>query len=1069
MKRASRVRRWLAIVITLVVVFTLLGFFVVPAIARLQLETRLSAKLGRRVTVEKVRMNPYTASVTLENFAVAEKDNAAKFFGWRRLHVNVDPLSSWKEWVVHEIVLEDFDSRVVVNQDSSFNFSDLIAKLAPAETAPKTAPTKPARVVRIGIVHVARAGVNFSDHSRAKPFATTVGPLTFALTEFRTVSEKGSPYRFEAVTESGEKIAWAGTLKAEPPASSGELTLENIILSKYAPYYAERMQADIVDGRLTVRGHYEVSLADGKRMATLRAGAVQLRGLKVVERANQANALELPALDVVGIQADAMTQKASVDSIMLTGGRVRARREKDGSINLLKMLEPPGSAVAQTATPPATASTSPAPAAPAKPAKPDVTIGEFGLKDFQIEIADLAAARPVELALNDIQLTVRTLSLAEGAIMPLQLAFNWAPQGVVRLDGNVAISPMKGDLTVDVATLDLLPISPYLEQFANARITKGAVTAGLVIEASMTEGQPLAASVMGGAKLEKFGLVDGTNNEELAGIGDLTLRGLRASTTPELTVELDEISLGAPSARVVRNKDNTLNLLSVARTEPTPANAPPTPVNAPSTPANATAPEVPANPRVADQDPTPAPSAPAAPTTAGTPLPKIQIGKVVITDGDFRFTDRSVEPNVNMAINQFNGTIAGLSSTNPAKADLDVKAMVDGTSPIAIAGKIDPLGATRTLDVKVDFKNVDLVPLSAYSGKFAGYELARGKLLLDVKINVDGSKIDATNVITLNQFTFGSQVKSAEATTLPVRLGVALLKDKDGKIVLDVPVQGSTDDPSFRIGRVVMRVIVNLLTKAAMSPFSLLGSLIGGGGEELAYQEFKPGSAELQPEEIKKLEKMVKALTSRPALAVNLQGSYEAVEDSYALKQVKLAEAVRLAAAEQKRTANPNTPSPAEIVISAEEEAAMVKKMYDDKFPPGTRFGTPIPPAPAMAPPPAPPQGFMGRLIDSISGQTAREEKAVQEENARRVAEHAKALEAAITTGLPQEEMRRRLAEGTVVDGNDLRALAQARAQSVHDYFTNVGKISPDRLILAKERTEGGKEAKGARVTMELQ
>jgi hypothetical protein len=648
------------------------------------------------------------------------------------------------------------------------------------------------------------------------------------------------------------------------------------------------------------------------------------------------------------------------------------------------------------------------------------------------------------------------VTLAEVAQMPFQLAFNWAPQGAVRVDVNFVLAPMKADLTVDVASLDLLPVSPYLEQFANVRITQGALTTGMIIEAALPEGQPPAVSVTGGAKLEKFGLVDGARNEELAGIGDLTLQGLRATTTPELSIALDEIKLTGPFARVVLNQDKTINLLSILPGEPAAA----------ASPAGAVATKT----AEVESKTSPAPLSPAAAKTAApTPLPKIQIGKVVISEGDFRFNDRSLEPNVTMAINKFGGTIAGLSSTNPAKADLDLKALVDGVGPIAIAGKIDPLGVTKTFDLKVDFKNVDLVPLSPYSGRFAGYELARGKLLLDVKLDVNGNKIAAANVIPLNQFTFGSPVKSAVATALPVRLGVALLKDMDGKIVIDVPVQGSTDDPSFKVGRVVLRVIVNLLTKAAVSPFALLGAAFGGGGDELAYQEFKAGSTQIRPDELKKLETMVKALTNRPGLSVALQGSYDALGDMHALKELKLADTVRRAIWEQKRAVDSNTAPPEQLEITPEEEGAMIKKLYDEKYPPGTRFGAPVPPPPEMTPPPPPPTGFFPRLVAALSGRVAREEKAVQEENARRVAEHAKAIEMAVATGLPIDEMKGRLLEGTVVDGNDLRALAQARAASVRDYFTNVGKIAPERIFLAKDRVEGGKDAMGARVTLELQ
>jgi hypothetical protein len=364
------------------------------------------------------------------------------------------------------------------------------------------------------------------------------------------------------------------------------------------------------------------------------------------------------------------------------------------------------------------------------------------------------------------------------------------------------------------------------------------------------------------------------------------------------------------------------------------------------------------------------------------------------------------------------------------------------------------------------------VPLSPYSGKFAGYELARGKLVVDVKLLVDGKKIDSANVITLNQFTFGGAVQSAEATKLPVRLGVALLKDMDGKIVIDVPVQGNLDDPEFRIGRVVLRVIVNLLTKAATSPFTLLGAAFGGGGDELAFQEFAPGSSEIQAAEAKKLETMVKALTNRPGLSLDLEGNYDAAADAYALKRVKLAEQVRRAIWEKKHETDPNIAPPGELVITPEENVEMIKKLYDEKFPPGTEFGAPVPPPPAVVSPPPRPPGLWKRIVRTVTFQAKREQRAVEQENARLNTEHEQAVKAAITAGLPFDEMNARLAEAITIDENDLRALAQARAQSVRDYFAKTGGIATERLFLAKEKPDAAATpaaGKGPRVFLTLQ
>jgi hypothetical protein len=1021
---SARARRNLVIAGRAFVLFTITGFFILPPIVKSQLEKRASAALGRTVTVGRVRLNPYTLSITLENLEVREQDGKGPFLGWTRLYVNFDALASLTgDWVLSEIELDGFNAAVAVNHDGSLNFSDILARLTTPPTGRAATPAKPSRPIRIGSFKVAGARVDFADQSRRKPFATIVGPLTFALTEFRTAGARGAPYHFEAVTESGEKLAWTGTISAELFRSVGELNLENIFLPKYSPYYADRMQADPVAGKLSVRGHYEINLTEGQRVLKLTDGALQLRGLKLLERGSQETAVELPALDISGVNADALTQKAVIGSINFTGGHLRVRREKDGSVNLLTMLQP--AAENPAPTPPGAVS-----AAPAK--LPDVTIGEVVLKDFQVDLTDLAAPRPAQLGLGGIQLSLKNVTLADGATMPLQLSLNWAPKGTVHVEGALSIKPeVKADLKVDVAVLEILPLSPYLEQFVNARLTQGTVTANLKTQVALPDGQPFAAKVAGEVKVEKFGLVDGVHNEDLGGFGSLVLNGLRVSTSPQLSVALDEVNIAAPYARVVMNSDKSLNLAAIARAEAKP-------------PAPATAP------------------------TPTTPAPKVEVGKVIINEGDFSFADHSVEPNVRTAITQFGGTIAGLSSENMAKAAVDLKATVDGAGPVAITGQLDPFGVTRHVDLKLDFRNVDLMPFSPYTAKYAGYELARGKLALDVKFVLDGRKIDSADQITLQQFTFGAPVQSPDDIGMPVRLGVALLKDIDGKIFIDVPVQGSIDDPDFQIGKVVWRVIFKLLTKAAVSPFALLGSMFGGGGDELAYQDFASGAAVLQPEGIKKLETMVKALTNRPGLSLDLEGSYDGPADTFALKQQKLADTVRRAIWEARHASDPTIAPPEQLVITPEENAAMMKKLFDEKFPPGTQFGAPLAKAPvAAAPPPAPKKGFIGRVVDAVTFKGLRGDKAMPTETAKPV-ETVPAV-AAVAAGPTLDEMTGRLAETMEVGENDLRALAQSRAQQVRDYFINAGKIDPERLFLAKDKSDSAKPGRGPRVFLTLQ
>lgn len=1003
-------RRRLLIAGGLIALFTVTGFFILPPILKAQLEKRISTALGRTTTVQKVRVNPYAMSVTLEGVDVRLKDGTGSFLGWNRLYVNFDALASiWRAWTLGEVELDGFHVSAELKADGTFNFADIIERLEALRSSSPSVAAEPGRPIRVGALRVKEARLDFSDRQPKRPFVTSLGPVSFALTEFTTAPAPGAPYRFEAVTEAGERLAWSGTLAMEPLQSRGSFEIANLTLKKYTPYLEEKIQADVTDGRLSLRGDYEASLGQGGRVLKLTGGELQLRDLKVAERGQSDPVVDIPVLDIVDVEADAVAMQATVGRVVLSGGHLVVRREKDGALNLLTMLQAP--------------ETAPVAAATAAQPLPQFTVGEVAVKDLRVDLTDLAAPRPARLGLSGVDFSLRNLTLAEGVTMPLQLALNWAPQGAVKVAGQVAIRPeLKVELQTDVAGLEIRPLSPYLEALINARVTQGALTSTGAVRVDWVNGAP-AVTFDGGVSVEKFSLVDGVRNEELAGFAALALDGLKVTTAPQLTAKLAEVKITAPYARVRVHGDKSVNLAALAKVQPV--------ANEPS----------------------------ASATPAADPAPHIEIGRVVVSEGDFSLSDESVEPQVRTAITRFGGTVVGLSSENLTRAEVDLQAAVDGAGPIAISGKLDPLGARKSVDLKVDFKNVDLLPLSPYSGKYAGYELARGKLALDVTVKVDDRKVSAANVITLNQFTFGAPVPSPDATKLPVRLGVALLKDTNGQIVIDVPVEGSLDDPSFRVGRVVMRVIVNLLTKAAVSPFALLGSMFGGGGEELAYQEFTPGMSALQESEVKKLETMVKALANRPGLSLAIEGGYDAPADTHALKQQKLAALVRSRVWEQRRAEDPSLPPPDQLEITAEAQAAMVKILFDEKFPPGTEFGAPLPPAPVVAAAPVAAKRSLYRRVVSVFTRKAP------------VAESAKpvVLPADVPAAGPSpKEMSGRLAEAMEISDNELRALAAARAQRVRDYFAGVGGVAAERLFLASGQV-GAKENKGPRVFLTLQ
>ncbi|MGB6309511.1 MAG: DUF748 domain-containing protein, partial [Steroidobacteraceae bacterium] len=281
---------------------------------------------------------------------------------------------------------------------------------------------------------------------------------------------------------------------------------------------------------------------------------------------------------------------------------------------------------------------------------------------------------------------------------------------------------------------------------------------------------------------------------------------------------------------------------------------------------------------------------PAAP--AAVQAMSMAIKKIVLQASQANFADLSVQPNFATGIQNIEGTVLGLSSKANSRAKVDIHGAVDKFSPVAITGEINVLGPALYTDLGLSFRNMELSIFNPYSGKFAGYNITKGKLTTELHYKVEGRKLDAQHHITVDQLEFGDKTASKDAVSLPIKLAVALLKDRNGIIDLDVPVSGTLDDPTFRLGPIIWKVFVNILEKAVTAPFALLGSLFGGG-PDLQFVDFQPGMADLDSAAADKGRAMVKALTERPQLKIEVPIAWVSDLDRPALVEARFAAQVR--------------------------------------------------------------------------------------------------------------------------------------------------------------------------------
>jgi flagellar motor protein MotB len=307
----------------------------------------------------------------------------------------------------------------------------------------------------------------------------------------------------------------------------------------------------------------------------------------------------------------------------------------------------------------------------------------------------------------------------------------------------------------------------------------------------------------------------------------------------------------------------------------------------------------------------------------------IKISKITLDGGRIRFTDNYIKPHYRATLKNFGGTITGLSSEGNTPATLNLHGSVNN-APLIINGEINPLKGDLFLDLQAEVHGMELAPLSAYTSKYAGYGIEKGQLSFEVAYKVENRELTANNRLILNQLTFGEEAGNPDTERLPVQLAVSLLRDGDGVIDIDLPITGSLDDPEFSVGSVIGKAFVNMLGKAITSPFALLGSMFGGGSEELGWLEFEPGQYAISEASEGKLTTLAEALNNRPSLKLDVIGLGDPETDKEGLAKAGLQRKLRAMKiknmGDKGKAMQQN-----KVTISSTEYPALLRQVYSNE------------------------------------------------------------------------------------------------------------------------------------------
>ncbi|MCS3417763.1 uncharacterized protein involved in outer membrane biogenesis [Pseudomonas sp. BIGb0450] len=834
--------------LTALALYSLLGFLILPGIALRVANQQLANYATVPAHIQRIELNPFSLELTVWGLNIGEPGKEQVAF--ERLYANLQVDSLWTRALhLADVQLDKPKTELLFDKSGQLNLAQLF-KLPASEPTPTDPDAKPFPL-RIDSIKLAGGYVHFQDLRPSEPIEFLYDKLDFELKNLSTLPDDNADMTLVAAGPEGGQIDWTGNFSLIPIASEGKLKVTDGKMKVWWPYVRDAVPLVLEDGVLNFSTDYKLSLA---KETELNLTNVALSVAPFAIKAPDGRQLaRLERLDVSETTVDLAKQQVIVGKIRSNKLETWAALEADGQLDWQKLFasQPGKPATApEPATAPAAAdSPKPAPAAPSKPWQ--VLLKDVQLRNYQVHLADRSAKPAVALEVGPLNLDLQDFDSLNQSPFTLKLDTGVGKQGKLQATGQVNLSPVSAKLKVDTKDIDLRVAQSYISPFIRLELRSGMLGSNLDVNLKSTE--PLAFQVTGRAQVDQLHTLDTMKTRDFLKWQRLVLEGVNYQHGDSLSI--DKVNLFQPYARFMINDDRTTNIDDLLI--PQPANSA---------------------------------SKSAAKPAAGKEKPLgIRIGQIAINDGSANFADFSLTPNFATAIQQLNGQIGTIDSRQAKPASVDVKGKVDRYAPVTIKGSVNPFDPMAALDIATSFKRVELTTLTPYSGKFAGFRIRKGRLNLDLHYVITKGQLKAENKVVVEQLQLGEKVDSADAVDLPIRLAIALLKDSDGKISIELPVTGDLNNPQFSVMPIVWQTLRNLVVRAATAPFKFIGGLISGGGaQDLGNVSFAAGSSELSKDSQSALDSLSKALKERPALRLEIEGTAAASSDGPLLAAQRL-------------------------------------------------------------------------------------------------------------------------------------------------------------------------------------
>ncbi|MBR4497298.1 MAG: DUF748 domain-containing protein [Bacteroidales bacterium] len=450
-----------------------------------------------------------------------------------------------------------------------------------------------------------------------------------------------------------------------------------------------------------------------------------------------------------------------------------------------------------------------------------------------------------EWKLKDISLVIPGIDLSDlSTDMGLQLDFTNGG----KLETTMKYNTEKAlyDLQVKIQNFHLSPVLPYLQQSLNIENLDGKFSADLAIHGSSEH--ILNFDVTGLVSLSEFNMLD--TLQKSAASFDSVATTIKQIDLINNKIELSSLYISGLHSyyEIFQDKNDNFSMLIKADTTQTQDSL-----------------------AVAYAD-----------TTEEKPFVLI-INDLRIANTNFDFIDNSLPQPFNYTISDICVSSTNFNLTKQNTIEANAVLQNSGKLKLKWIGSIEDIS---NQNISVFLNNIDLQSFTPYSLAMFGNPITNGHISIQSQNVIINNRLKGTNKVSIFQPQIGDKDKSVKAEyNVPLKMGLYILTDKNGKVDLDLPISGNIDSPDFSYGKIIIKTLGNLLVKVAASPFNVLKN----SNAQIDQICFNATATEFSNEEYAQFAQLGTMLREKPELKLHLTQNllYRDAVTEYSINELK--------------------------------------------------------------------------------------------------------------------------------------------------------------------------------------